>query len=217
HLLLNCLAIYIFGTGVEQALGRKSFYALYFSSGTFGGLVQVALGLLFKGTMFNAPVLGASAGAFGLTAAFALLYPDSVLMLFFFIPMRAKYLLPLSVVMAVTLMLMPSQSGNVAHAAHLGGMAAGYLFVKFAAHWHLRWPQLRRSPRRPLRRLVRVPTQRPADWRDAAIEEEDLPPDEFLRKEVDPILDKISAHGIQSLTEREKRILDRARSNVEKR
>src|SRR5947209_3521294 len=74
HLLLNCLAIYIFGTGVEQALGRKSFYALYFSSGTFGGLVQVALGLLFKGTMFNAPVLGASAGAFGLTAAFALLY-----------------------------------------------------------------------------------------------------------------------------------------------
>jgi hypothetical protein len=47
--------------------------------------------------------------------------------------------------------------------------------------------------------------------------EEDLPPDEFLSKAVDPILDKISAHGIQSLTERERRILETAREKMVRR
>jgi hypothetical protein len=41
-----------------------------------------------------------------------------------------------------------------------------------------------------------------------------LPPEEFISQEVDPILDKISAHGIHSLTEREKKILERARAKM---
>ena len=44
-----------------------------------------------------------------------------------------------------------------------------------------------------------------------------MPPEEFLSKEVDPILDKISAHGIQSLTERERRILQTAREKMVRR
>jgi len=44
-----------------------------------------------------------------------------------------------------------------------------------------------------------------------------LPPEEFLSKEVDPILDKISAQGIHSLTERERRILEAARQKMGKR
>ncbi len=47
--------------------------------------------------------------------------------------------------------------------------------------------------------------------------DEDLPADEFFSKTVDPILDKISAHGIQSLTERERRILEAARERMGKR
>jgi hypothetical protein len=47
--------------------------------------------------------------------------------------------------------------------------------------------------------------------------DEDLPPEEFLSKEVDPILDKISAHGIQSLTDRERRVLQAARAKMAKR
>lgn len=217
HLLLNCVAIYIFGTGVEEALGRKSFYVLYFSSGILGGLVQAVLGLVLKGSIFEAPVVGASAGAFGLTAAFALLYPDSLLMLFFVIPVKAKYLLPFSVVMAVIFMIVPSKGGNVAHAAHLGGMVAGYIFVKYAVHWQFRWPRRTQTRRRSTRRLIRVPANKPSDWRDTVPVEEELPPEEFLSKEVDPILDKISAQGIQSLTDRERRILERARTKMGKR
>src|ERR1043166_2857600 len=95
HLVFNCLAIFVFGRDVEEALGRRSFLTLYFSSGVIGGLFQSLAGVLLGG-WFAGSVVGASAGAFGLVAAFAVLYPERILLLFFVIPMRAKFLLLLS-------------------------------------------------------------------------------------------------------------------------
>ena len=96
HLLFNCWAIFVFGREVENTLGRTSFLTLYFSSGVMGGMVQALAGVLIGGR-FAIPVVGASAGAFGLVAAFATLFPERPLMLllFFIIPlsMRAKFLL----------------------------------------------------------------------------------------------------------------------------
>src|ERR1035438_2063723 len=96
HLLLNCWAIYVFGREVEDTLGRNSFLTLYFASGVIGGLFQGLAGVLLP-ERFGGPVVGASAGAFGLVAAFATLYPERPLMLllFFIIPvnMRAKFLM----------------------------------------------------------------------------------------------------------------------------
>jgi hypothetical protein len=63
---------------------------------------------------------------------------------------------------------------------------------------------------------VKVHSQKPGWGQDKMTIEEDLPPDEFLSKEVDPILDKISAQGIQSLTERERKILETARAKMGK-
>jgi hypothetical protein len=55
---------------------------------------------------------------------------------------------------------------------------------------------------------------RPESWKRATPEAPELPPEEFISKEVDPILDKISQHGIQSLTERERKILEAARKKM---
>jgi membrane associated rhomboid family serine protease len=215
HVLVNCWAIYVFGNEVEQALGRNSFIALYFSTGIVGGLLQAAAGLTF-GSYFGGSVIGASAAAFGLVAAYAILFPDRIILLFFIIPLRARYLLMLSAVLAVAGMLAP-QTGPVhyAHAAHLGGMITGILFIRYAAHWEWRLPKISR-PRRTSspRRLVNVISSN-GPW--SRTKRDDLPPEEFLSKEVDPILDKISAHGIQSLTERERRILEAARQRMGKR
>jgi rhomboid family protein len=142
-------------------------------------------------------------------------------LLFFVIPvnMRAKFLLLFEAVLAVGGLAFAAtrspQGTQVAHAAHLGGMLTGMFFIRYAVHWN--WPQFRRSQRRPIQRLVKVPSQKAALWgrKDAA--SEDLPAEEFLSKEVDPILDKISACGIQSLTERERRILQAAREKMGKR
>jgi rhomboid family protein len=225
HLVFNCWAIYVFGREIEESAGPSTLLSLYFSSGVVGGLFQ-ALAALFLGGRFALAVVGASAAAFGLVAAYAILFPDRVLLLFFIIPLRAKYLLPLCAALALFGIFFAND--NVAHMAHLGGMLNGVFFVKYAMHhdwnwrenwaWRWHWPQLRRTrPQRP-QRLVRVPAEKPGLWRRAKTNDiEEMSADEFLSKEVDPILDKISAHGIQSLTERERKILEAARSKMGKR
>ena len=78
------------------------------------------------------------------------------------------------------------------------------------------WSRLRRPL--PRRELVRTAAERQASWQRPKKEEsEELPPAEFISKEVDPILDKISAQGIQSLTPRERRILEAARERMGRR
>jgi membrane associated rhomboid family serine protease len=223
HLLFNCLAIFMFGRDVEQALGRKRFLTLYLSSGALGGLFQVifskALAFALSRPEFEAiRVVGASAGAFGLIAAFATLTPEKPIMLFiYFIPvnMRAKFLLLFEGVFALLGLAMTGRS-QVAHAAHLGGMITGIIFIKYIVG--LQWPEFHVPNRRRVNDLVKVPSQSSGRWGQKKNgTAEDLPPEEFLSKEVDPILDKISAHGIQSLTERERRILQAAREKMVKR
>jgi len=236
HLLLNCWAIYVFGREVEETLGRKSFWALYFASGVVGGLFQALAGVLLGGA-FAAPVVGASAGAFGLVAAFAMLYPEHPLTLlaYFIIPvrMRAKFLLLISALVALAGIAFPGPmawlglGANIAHAAHLGGMLTGIVFVRYAIHWQWHWPRRPEPQRRPLRPLIRIPRRNSAGEslhqilanEDPPREDSlaDLPPEEFVSREVDPILDKISARGIQSLTARERRILETAREKMARR
>lgn len=212
HIFFNAWAIYMFGREVEQAIGQKSYLTLYLVSGVIGGLFH-CLAALLPGS-YPAPVVGASAGVFGLLAAFALLYPERILMLFFVIPMKAKWLLAISGFIAVYGVLAPS--GNVAHAAHLGGLVSGIFFVRYAIHWHWQWPKPRQSTR-SAPHLVRVQSPSAGIWsKQKSVPPEDLPADEFLSREVDPILDKISAHGIQSLTDRERRILEAAREKMKR-
>jgi membrane associated rhomboid family serine protease len=219
HLLFNCWAVYVFGRDVERALGRKTFLTLYFSSGVVGGLAEALAGLTL-GNAFAGSVVGASAAAFGLVAAFARLFPDRVLLLFFILPMRAKWLLALCGGLAILGVVSPPD--GTAHAAHLGGMLTGILFIRYAIHWPLpkwwHWPRIARHPGQSPRRLVKARSLKPGLWtHNKEPLQEDLPPDEFVSKEVDPILDKISAHGIHSLTERERRVLETARAKMAKR
>ncbi|HUA67068.1 MAG TPA: rhomboid family intramembrane serine protease [Candidatus Saccharimonadales bacterium] len=229
HILLNCWAIYVFGQVIEDDLGPQKFLALYFSSGVIGGLTQV-LGALVWPTHIGGAVVGASAAALGLVAAFATLYPERelTLLLFFFLPvtLRAKYLLWGTALLSVFCILFPFSrltllmGGNIAHAAHLGGMLTGIVFVwQFVqGRWH--WPQWGFSPSRRTapREFVVTRAGRGKFWQSAAGKTDEEPSaDDFVSSEVDPILDKISAHGIQSLTAREREILEKARNKMTKR
>jgi len=207
HLLLNCFVIYFFGREMEYTLGPRKFLILYFASGVLGGLLQVGAGFAIGGR-YAAYVVGASAGAFGLVAAYASLFPDRLLTLLvmFVIPvtLRAKYLLLVEAV--ITLIGIAFPIDNIAHVAHLGGMIMGMAFIKYQDRWE--WPTTRG------RRLIRPNLAKMRFARGRTDPDEDLPPAEFLSKEVDPILDKISEHGIQSLTDRERKILEAAREKM---
>ena len=85
--------------------------------------------------------------------------------------------------------------------------------------WDLHRPPVRWNPlqeRRRKRQLVQA-AARVTRWRPSQESGTELPPEEFISKEVDPILDKISAHGLHSLTPRERQILEAARAKMAKR
>ena len=218
HLAGNLLGIWFFGRFIEMRLGAENFLKLYFAAGLAGGVLQSLLGLAFE-NRFGGPVIGASAGVVGLFAAFALLEPDAEILLWFILPVKARHFLIFSLVVAVGFIVLPS-AGGIAHAAHLGGLLAGMAFI----HWEFFRKQFfvggqrsRERSRRP--EFARTASASGGYWTTppAAAEPESLPPEEFISREVDPILDKISAHGIQSLTGRERKILEAARKKMERR
>lgn len=218
HFAGNMLGLFFLGRAVEGMVGSRQFLALYLGSGVVGGVVQSALGVVFP-NVFGIPVVGASAGVFGILAALATLEPDTELLLFFVMPLRAKYLAWFGAIVALFYIFVPADPG-IAHAAHLGGMAGGFAFIRmFVQHrWHL--PQWRFPARRYVPRELAAAKRanKKSFWNATPIPPaEDLTPDEFLQKEVDPILDKISARGIQSLTAREREILEKARSKMNRR
>jgi membrane associated rhomboid family serine protease len=201
HIFLNCWVIYVFGREIEEAFGPGKFLILFLASGVMGGLLQSAAGWIWP-HYFGGAVVGASAGAFGLVAAFAILFPERqlTLLLFFVLPLtlRAKTLLVLSAIVALLGVVFPI--GNIANAAHLGGMLTGVLLaIQFRRGGWPRW---------------QFPSRGTAASRKS---KNDLSTDEFVKSEVDPILDKISTHGIQSLTAREREILEKARAKMGKR
>jgi rhomboid family protein len=217
HLIFNSLAIFFFGRSVETVLGRSRFLALYLSSGIIGGVVQMLFALLVP-KYFDAPVVGASAGAYGLVAAFAVLnWEERFTLLIYFIPvvMRGKTLLWVSIALALLGIATPNSS--VANAAHLGGILTGFFYVRQI--FQGRWPQWKFPKRRAARReFVAAGASKSGFWRSATGKStDDLSTDEFLKNEVDPILEKISAHGIQSLTAPEREILEKARAKMAKR
>ena len=211
HWLLNSWAIYVFGRELESMLGGRRFLALVFSSGIVGGVFQVLTAMVWP-ALFGGQVVGASACAFGLVAAFAMIFPERELtmLIFFIIPvrMRAKTLLIFSAVLAVAGIVFSESilGGNVANAAHLGGMAMGWFYVK----------KIMKNPA-----LIDAVEERqiipPKLVRKKTVLPEEKSAVEFLESEVDPILDKISAHGLHSLTTRERAVLEAARKKMAQR
>lgn len=217
HLLGNCWVLFVFGRVIESSLGKWRFLTLYFLSGIIGGLFQVFVSLVWP-NYFSGWVVGASAGVFGLVAAFALMFPDETLLLFFVLPVRAKWLLYISIGIAALGIAAPAQFGsNIAHAAHLGGILTGMAFVRYGGELgrNLLGPF---ESRRRKRELIKAVSIKIPQWPNGKSEStKDMPEGEFISREVDPILDKISQHGIQSLTERERKILEAARNRMAKR
>ena len=213
HFLFNAIAIFLFGRYTEETLAPNGFWNLIFSA-VWRRASPSLLGFLFPQN-FGIPVMGASAGICGLIAIFAIMEPDRRIYLYFFLPVPAKYFLYFSVGVAVFFILVPCEPG-VAHGAHLGGLLTGVAYVLFFVRKErslFDWRPYGRIARE--RELVEAHAKKGPIWKkSSAVNVDELPSSEFISKEVDPILDKISAHGIHSLTSRERQILEAARKKM---
>jgi len=126
HLAFNMYGLWMFGRELEALLGRRVFYQLYFASVLAAGIMQVLVTTSTGGTY---PTVGASGGVFGLLLAYAMFFPNRIIMLIFPpVTLRARTFVFIYAAIELMLGVTGTQSG-VAHFAHLGGMIGAYLVI----------------------------------------------------------------------------------------
>ncbi len=202
HLAFNLLALFVFGPQVEERMGGGAFLRYYLLCGLGGAALSFVL-MQFRPVTL---VVGASAAVYGVLLAFAWAWPDQPINVFLLpTPIPAKWLVTFYVAVTLVLALLPASDG-VAHLAHLGGFATGFLYLKIG-DWQL--GRAERNLRRRSEPSVLVHPGRAARASDAP-----KPPRRGERDpaqaEIDRVLDKISARGIDSLTPAERRFLAEA-------
>ncbi len=212
-LLFTLLAIFVFGRAVIAEIGPKRFLQLFAAAVILGGVTWLAVNWTQGGRLF-----GASAGVSALIVVFACLNPEQPITFFMIdIGARAKHLaLGLLCIDGLGLILLeiPGRSSwfSMAHSAHLGGMAAGWLYYR-ATHSGTA-PLFNSKPSIELPRWFRRSRKASAA---TPVYKVNLGGGADLKAEVDRILDKINSHGFQSLTAEEKRRLDQARDHLSRR
>jgi len=199
HLLFNMLGLYFFGPRVEMVLGSKRFIALYLTSGFSGALLWLATAVFTP----EVGMVGASAAIFGVFYAFARFWPRERILVWFVLPLQARTF----VIVMTVLSLIGGMGGRfepgVAHFAHLGGFAGGWLFFR----WTTR--KLRKAGFRPAASAPPTPRTMAA----AALERWQRATRETMhpvnREEFDRLVAKAEASGVASLTPDERAFLDR--------
>jgi membrane associated rhomboid family serine protease len=128
HLAFNMFGVFMFGSDLERVWGPKRYLTMYLVSALTAAIAQ----LLVAGvTGSQYPTIGASGALFGLLLAYAMMFPNRMIMpLFPPIPMRAPIFVGLYGLLELYLGVTGTQEG-VAHFAHLGGMAGGFLLMRF--------------------------------------------------------------------------------------
>jgi membrane associated rhomboid family serine protease len=194
HVFFNMFALWMFGCEIERAWGTREFLRYYFITGVGAGFFTFFLS-------FNShiPTIGASGAIFGILVAFALMFPDRPIYLYFLFPIKAKYLVIFFAVIELLASFRHTSDG-IGHFAHLGGMIIGYIYIK--SDWRLS----------PLFRLSRYSGYlRDLRYRHRMkVINKKRQREQVLLERVDQILDRINQVGFDNLTKEEKKTLEEA-------
>ncbi|HTQ28621.1 MAG TPA: rhomboid family intramembrane serine protease [Puia sp.] len=153
HIFFNMFALWMFGSILENYWGPKRFLVFYIACGIGAGLLH--LFVLYQemspiiaslqqypqevrdefmnnpSSPINGATLGASGAVFGCLAAFGYLFPNSLIYLYFFVPIKAKWFVLIYAAIELFSGVRNSAGDNVAHWAHLGGAVVGILLVLY--------------------------------------------------------------------------------------
>lgn len=188
HLFFNMLIIWMMGRELEHKLGNKTLLFFVVITALCGGVLHTVFSPL--------PVIGASAVVFGMMLLYAFFWPNRQIYVFFVFPVKVKYLVAVLALVEFVFSIQSLSrigSGRVSHWAHLGGVLAAGLWLLWYKRLEIRFFLKKKAERRELdKHRLRVENR---------IKE---------KQQVDLLLDKISAEGMESLTGKEKRFLDRA-------
>jgi|TARA_B110000008_G_C16926690_1_gene547014 membrane associated rhomboid family serine protease len=159
HLFFNMFAIWMFGKTLENIWGAKRFLTFYIITALGAAAIHIfviqyqifqlaesseMLELAKKGLyntsninslrltqLVSTPTVGASGALFGILLAFGMLFPNTLLYIYFAIPIKVKYFVIIYGALELYAGISNNPADNVAHFAHLGGMLFGYLLLKY--------------------------------------------------------------------------------------
>ena len=141
HIFFNMYGVLLFGTSIEHLWGTKKFLFYYFFTGIGAGITIFVVNFILGGTDIFIPTIGASGALFGLLLAFGILFPNAELLIFFILPIKAKYLVFLYGAIELTAQISSGGNSGISHLGHLGGLLFGLIFfaiskkrgIKFSA------------------------------------------------------------------------------------
>lgn len=193
HVLINMFVLWMFGSELENAWGRKSFLKYYFMTGIGAGIVTCLFNL-----QSNIPVVGASGAVYGILLAYGLSFPNRTVYLYGLIPIKSIWF-----VIAIGILAFFSsfqQMTQISHLTHISGMAIGYIFLK--RRWKLNdiWFKIRKKT---------------LEYR-IQIEDVKQSKEKALEKDIDYILDKIQKVGFKGLSDQEQNNLYNASKTLSK-
>lgn len=194
HFAINIFVLYLVGRDVEAIIGQRQFLFLYFV-GAFAG----ELGHLYL-MPEDAVLFAASGGVAAIFVAYATILPELEMttLLLFVIPLRMKMRRCAQIALLIAILLLIfDRRGAVGHSAYLGGAIAGLFYAHLLGFGRTSF-------------LQRALRQR----RVEADRLQQLSPEQFLAQEIDPLLEKIAARGMKSLSRRERRLLALARERM---
>jgi membrane associated rhomboid family serine protease len=204
HLFFNMFALWMFGMELENVWGSKKFLIFYLTCGVGAGLTNLLIAPLFTTV---GPTVGASGSVYGVLLAFAMMYPDRPIFIYFLFPVKAKYFITFFIILEIFNGVAGTQSG-IAHFAHLGGAFVAFIYL-MADSGRIpvrRWFSGLRTDQTDHLRYHRGGNVQDAKYSEIKDDRRKKDP-EIDQARIDEILDKISKSGYQNLTEEEKRIL----------
>lgn len=209
HIVMNMYMLYMLGRATAQLTGEREFLWFYCVAAVFAGICSVCF---YEFLDANVHILGASGAVMAVFTLFAMHYPRQKLYLFGVLGIEVRWLLAIYVAFEgwpVLQSLSEGQlgKGGTAHSAHLGGLLFGWLYFRWNMRFTAWWDRI----------VNRTSTGVRAKKSGLKVYNPSSQPDPDLSKRVDEILAKISEHGEESLTSRERRILRQASDQMKKR
>ena len=211
HILLNMFMLWMFGSELEYNWGSRDFLKYYFTCGIGGGLLVWFTSFLGMSSAM-VPTIGASGALFGLLVAYGMMWPDRLIFIYGIFPMKALHLVLLFG--AINLFHgFSGTGGNVAYFAHIGGGVTGFIYLKYGWRIMIHLESFIKRWKRRRFKVIQGGSSQRGNHRENDNDDVGYPD---IENDVDRILDKIAREGMDSLSDRERRILDRASSRKRK-
>ena len=193
HVLINMFVLWMFGSELERAWGKKNFLRFYFITGVGSGL-----GTMLFGLQSTIPIVGASGAIYGVLLAYGVMFPNRTVYLYGIIPIKSIWF-----VIGIGVIAFFSSFNNftnISHLTHLFGMIIGYLYLKRPVHFRSLWFSV-------FKKVLEYRIQN---------QEKEISRSVEMERDLNSILDKINREGFKSLTQEEEERLYKNSKNLSK-